>query len=169
MTKEIRVPQLGEVRIRDVRAALGSEFSKAIFVDLLVLGRPGEPASAGRVYFVDRPSGRGCQRNLACPVCHLARAVLFTDAKGGLGCARCARRRTRHQLECACRSYRRDGGREEDELLRIVGRPTTAVERVEALAKQIVEIDRRRWEALQPDIALALSASQVRVKAIRSR
>ena len=116
MTIEVKPPRIGEVRIGDVRIVLGDRFTAAEFVDVLVLSRAGEAASTGRVYLVDKPSGRGCHRLLACPGCHLPRAVLFTDGSGGLGCARCTKKRTRHQREHTCREYRRQGGREEDEI-----------------------------------------------------
>jgi len=156
MRSEIRVPRLGEVRIGDVRVAVGSGFATAPYVDVLVLGQVGQRAFAGRLHFVDKPSGRGMHRQFACPACLEPRGVLFVDGNGGIGCRRCTSRRTRRQLERTCRAFRRGGGSQEDELLRVVTGSARKPERAQALACSMIEADRARWAALQPDIQMAL-------------
>lgn len=141
MTIEVKVPRFREVRLGDVRVALGESFAKAAFVDVLVLSRAGESASAGRLYLVDKRSGCGLHRRLACPACHQPRAVLYVDGNGGLGCARCTRHRTRRQLERTCRDYRHHGGREEDELHRLLASADALKERLDALARRLYRHD----------------------------
>lgn len=160
MTIEVKVPRFGEVRIGDVRAALGDVFLVSRFVDVLVLASADMPSSTGRVHFVDKRSGRGVHRRLACPRCHQPRSVLFADGAGGLGCARCTRHRTRRQLERTCRDYRHNGGQAEDLFFRMLTRRGVTPNDIAAVAMNIVEGDRCRWRGLQHEIRLALSLEE---------
>lgn len=155
------VPRAGQVRTRDVRVVLGLRFTNAEHVDILVLGRPGEQPSAGRVLLADLPGGgRGVHRGLVCPQCRAPKQLLLTDGEGGLGCTPCLRRRTRRQAERSLVDWNKYDGKREDELLRCLSGPRSTspgtLVRAQQIADEIVEGDRDRIAALAPDVQAAL-------------
>ena len=139
-------PRIGELRREDVRAGLGDAFyfSEDV-VNVFVLGRAGEASSACAVTLCWSSAGRGQHRMLRCPLCRGAKRLLFTDGAGGLGCSKCLKRLTRHQRDKHRREYRRLGGRQEDQLLRLIGKPTrttpAALEQARRLADQLADGD----------------------------
>jgi hypothetical protein len=86
------------VRIEDVRALLGAEFHRVVFIDVVVPALSGAP-SAARLVFMPVQKGPGQHRVFACPKCFHPFRVLFTDGTGGFGCGRCVKKLTRHQRE----------------------------------------------------------------------
>ena len=137
--------RLGELRLEDVRAALGRRFADLEHVDVLVAGAPGQMPSAARVAITSVQRGAALHTALACPRCSQARWVLLADGQGGLACKSCSRYRTRRQMEWHRRDFKRYSGRQEDLLLRALKTPgrlsLAALERVAALADRIVTKD----------------------------
>jgi hypothetical protein len=160
------VPRAGLVRTQDVRAVLGRNFSKAEYIDLLVLGRPGEQPSAARVLLAGLPGGgRGVHRGLVCPRCLTPKQMLLTDGDGGLGCSPCLRRRTRRQAEHSVVAWNKYDGKLEDELFRRLSGPRSSspgtLARVRELIENIAEGDRDRVASLAPDVQAALAVTRM--------
>ena len=140
MTFEVIGLEVGILRMRDLRdAARGLRAGHRVGV--LVLGACGGPPFVGAVTITTKRSGRSEHQALRCDSCGKPRHVLYLRA-GVLGCATCARRRTRRQAERTLATWRM-GGREEDRLLRMVGRgyPLAVLS---ALADEIMEGDADR-------------------------
>jgi hypothetical protein len=160
-------PRVGELRVQDIRVALGRrQFFQIEHVDVLVLGRPGESASATRVFLTEAAGGLGSHRRLVCPKCLRSKKLLLTDGAGGLGCARCLGRRTRRQLERTAASWHRYGGRLEDRLFRILSSPAKrgrerALVEADELARQILDGDQNVLSALAPEVRAALEVSEL--------
>lgn len=156
-------PRIGELRIKDVRVALGHHFFELGHVDVLVLGRPGEPASTGRVFLTDAAGGLGTHRRLVCPKCLTSKKLLMTDGAGGFACARCLRRRTRRQLERSHASWHRFGGKLEDKLFRRLtcpgSRTPAATAQTEHLVQKLVAGDLDLLFAIVPDVRAALDVA----------
>lgn len=140
VTFEVMGLEVGILRMRDLRdAARGLRAGHRVGV--LVLGACGEPPFVGPVTITTKRSGHSEHPALRCDSCGKPRHVLYLRA-GVLGCATCARRRTRRQAERTLATWRM-GGREEDRLLRMVGRgyPLAVLS---ALADEITEGDADR-------------------------
>ncbi|MGK4008413.1 hypothetical protein WMF31_37725 [Sorangium sp. So ce1036] len=160
------VPRPGQLRTRDVRVVLGPRFTSAEHVDVLVLGRPGEQPSTGRILLADLPGGgRGVHRGLVCPRCRAPKQLLLTDGGGGLGCTPCLRRRTRRQAERSLADWNKYDGEAEDELFRCLSGPRAncpgTLGRARDIADEIVEGDRDRIAALAPDVHAALTVAMM--------
>ena len=137
MTFEVMGLEIGTLRVRDVRAgATGAR--PGAHVGVLVLGSDGEPPFVGAVALATKRSGHSDHLALLCPLCCHARSVLYVRA-GRLACAACGRRRTRRQSERTLATWKM-GGREEDRLLRLVGRGRP-VEQLRALIDELVNGD----------------------------
>jgi hypothetical protein len=152
MTFEVHPPRLGELRAADVRRELGASARAGERVDVVVLGLPGKPPFAGIVALVDKRAGRGRHVVLLCPACSRGREVLVDGGRGQLVCRPCARQRTRRQRERALRAFRLEGGREEDALMRLVGRPgsptSARLDLAGDLTRQIALISRLQLQRL---------------------
>ena len=138
MTFEVAGPGIGQLRAKDVRAILGTATATTRHLDVMVLGPPGQPPWAGRVYLVDKPSGRGRHRVLACPACLQPRGLLLVGDGGRLACRFCLRCRTRRQTERTTAAWRRFGGMHEDQLLRLLRCPGASAPKL-ALAQRVLE------------------------------
>jgi len=149
--------RLGEVRISDLRAALGGDLLKLNAVDVLVIGMPGCMASTARVRLGWKRAGRGAHRALICPRCLEPKLRLYADGAGGLGCRLCLKRRSRQQREKNRLSFQHLGGREDDILLRLLRRPGQstpgALAKGALLVQQLVGADRDRLAALKMKLA----------------
>ena len=155
------MPRAGQLRTRDVRAALGRGFLTARHVDVLVLGDAGEHPSVARVALADvAGGGRGTHRGLVCPRCSAPKILLLTDGRGGLGCAACLKRRTRRQKERTLAAWRR-GGKLEDELFRRLSGPQAqapgTIGRARKLVEELVHSDLRQVSALALGVHTALA------------
>lgn len=140
MTFEVIGLEVGILRMRDLRLA-GRGLRAGDQVGVLVLGHTGDPAFVGGVTITAKRSGHSEHCALQCGLCSKPRQVLYLR-EGALACATCSRRRTRRQTERTLATWRM-GGREEDRLLRLVGRGgSLAVLR--ALADEIVAGDADR-------------------------
>ena len=152
--------RLGEVRVSDFRAAIGSSCDGIGYVDVFVLGRPGEMSSACRVGLCRSRAGRGDHDLFRCPRCGRAKRILFTDGAGGLGCAVCARRLSRHRRDKHRQDFRRLGGREADRLHRLLHRASSAspaaLRRAGGLVGEIVQADHDRLASLMASVDAAL-------------
>jgi hypothetical protein len=152
------MPRAGEVRTRDVRAFLGAAFAEAEHVEVMVLGRPGEPPSAARVGLADLPGGgRGKHRGLVCSACVVPKIVLLTDGKGGLACTSCLRRRTRRQTERTLATWHQ-GGELEDALFRAVSGPRSTSADVLGRARRLVQTLTRDSQAQVATLAPQVEA-----------
>ena len=136
MTFEVMGLEIGTLRVRDVRCAPGARAGGHVAV--LVLGSDGESPFVGAVTLATKRSGRSEHLALLCPACSGARSVLYVRA-GRLACAGCSGRRTRRQSERTLATWK-TGGREEDRLLRLVGRGRP-IEQLRALADELVDGD----------------------------
>jgi hypothetical protein len=162
MRSGVATARLGVLDIRDVRDALGEEFHTAKTIEVLVATARGLPF-AGVVALVQKPSGRGSHRALACPQCGESRFKLHVR-DGKLGCEDCFRVHARRCTERTCASWNM-GGREEDRLLRLVdgrSRPTSAaLERARDLARELVQGDEDRAMAAMQVAGAAITAVEV--------
>ncbi len=158
MTFEVMGLEIGLLKVRDLRAAshVGRPGSR---VGVLVLGLCGEPPFVGDVFLTSKRSGRGDHLALLCLTCARACSVLYLRARKR-GCAGCSRHRTRRQTERTLASWRR-GGREEDRLLRIVGRGGST-ELLRRLVDEIVAGDNDRARVLAERCSDAVIAAEVR-------
>jgi hypothetical protein len=158
------MPRKGEVRTRDLRAVYGDRLNELGHVDVLVVADAGTPLAA-RIYLMDRPAGRGVQRALVCPACEQPRYVLLAK-DGCLKCSQCHRHRTRRQLERNLASWNRLGGRQGDQVLRLLLRPTrptpARMEQAIRLARQLVSTDRVRAAQLREELSALMTAAQSR-------
>jgi hypothetical protein len=167
MRLDAPLARLGELRIEDVRRVLGDRIWEVNHVDVCVLAPPGGVPSAQRIVFGWKRSGRGDHRAMLCPTCGTPREILYADGVGGLACASCSKRRTREQREVNTSSWKKLGGREEDQLLRLLqrdGLSSAGRDRARALAEEIVRGDRDRLDALRPRIEAALKFREVRAQ-----
>jgi hypothetical protein len=154
MAVEVALPIRGEVRLRDARAVHGHAFNGLDYVDVLVLDIEGRSPVVGRIELVDVPGGRGMRRGFVCPRCHESTRLLVARA-GELRCRICDRRRSRRQLERTRADWRRRGGCEEDQLLRLLSRPkltTGGLDQAREVARQILDDDRLRLQGLMANI-----------------
>lgn len=158
MTFEVMGLEIGTLRVRDVRAALAVARPGA-HVGVLVLGNDGEPPFVGAVALVTKRSGHSEHLALLCPTCRLGRAVLYVRA-GSLACAGCSGRRTRRQSERTLASWKA-GGREEDLLLRLVGRGRR-VEQLRALADELANGDLDRAAVASDNFKTAILCIEAR-------
>ena len=164
MRLDAPLPRIGELRIEDVRRVLGATFWEARDIDACVLAPPGGVPSAQRIVLGWKRSGRGDHRAMLCPSCGRPREILYADGVGGLACASCSRRRTREQREVNTSAWKKLGGREEDQLLRLLqreGLSSAGLDRARALAEEIVRGDLDRVDALRPRIKAALKFREV--------
>lgn len=141
-------PQLGELRVRDVRAGLAAARRRGGEALVFVLGIDGEVPFIGRVGLGTKRSGLGKHVALVCPACTRPKSVLYAR-RGQLACAGCSRRRTRRQAERTCATWNR-GGREEDRLLRMVGKGRDP-KLLRALVSEIIEGDLDRASVIEDD------------------
>lgn len=137
MTFEVMGLEIGTLRMRDVRAGVAVARPGGR-VGVLVLGSDGEPPFVGAVTLATKRSGHSEHLALLCPACSYSRSVLYVRA-GRLACAGCSRRRTRRQSEKTLATWK-TGGREEDRLLRLVGRGRPP-EQLRALGHELVNGD----------------------------
>ncbi len=153
---EVALPRRGEVTTRDVRAGLGCEFRHADHVDVVVLDADGGAPVAARIELTVVRSGWSHRRALVCPACRCARHLLL--ARGGtLRCSTCLQHRTRRQAERTCYEFRRGGGAQEDELLRMLlsrWKPLTParLERARSLVNGLLDGDRARVAVLRTQV-----------------
>lgn len=109
------------------------------------------------IRLVDVEAGRGNHRQFSCPTCSApARLLRASSETRALHCARCRPHRTARQLERSTRWWRRLGGRELDELLRLAHRPGFAkLNRMEELVQLLLTADRRQAHELEQDVMAA--------------
>jgi len=157
-------PRPGEVRIGDVRAALGADWGSADHLVVEILPPRGGIPSVSTLRFMSKPSGRGLHVLLACPACSEPRSVLYADGRGGLGCRLCVRHRTRHQRDARTTRYRSHGGRELDRLLRLASSRATsagASAALTALGEQLKNTTRALRDSTLDLVTAALGAAEV--------
>lgn len=114
----------------------------------------------GNVTFGDIPGGHAMHRGLRC-ACGATKYKLFYNGTQ-LGCARCTRHRSRRHNERRCRSWSKEGGELEDQVLRALrpGRRSSVVlPAVEALAQNLIDDDQQRWALLRRRADAALIAA----------
>lgn len=143
MTFEVKSFEFGVLRLRDIRAGCNrSDLHPGARIGVLVLGAPGEPPYVGSVALTSKRSGRGEHLALLCPHCERGCSVLYAE-EGALQCAACGRRLTRRQRERTLVSWR-NGGSEEDQLLRAVARKHGSTAPLQRLVEEIEmgDIDR---------------------------
>lgn len=140
--------------VRDLRLNRATGRASAV-IGVLVLPAVGEPPFVGSVTLGVKRSGRGDHVALLCNGCGKPCAVLHLRS-GKLACATCSRHRTRRQAERTLASWNR-GGREEDRLLRLVGR-TRDMRLLRSLVDEIVSGDTDRARVLSELAADALRA-----------
>ena len=167
MTVEALLPRIGERRIEDVRRVMGDRIWKVEHLDVCVLAPVGGVPSAQRIVLGWKRSGRGDHRAMLCPTCRQPKEILYADGGGRLRCSVCSKRRTREQREANLRAWKKLGGREEDQLLRLLqrdGLSSAGQDRARALADEIVRGDRDRLDALRPRIGAALKFREVHAR-----
>lgn len=150
---------VGELRIRDVRLALGPELRTSSEIGVLVLGVEGEPPFVGPVALTTKRSGPSEHLALLCGACLQPRSILYAR-DGSLTCAVCSRKRTRRQSERTLATWSR-GGREEDRLLRMVGKGRDPAV-LHALLGEIIEGDHDRASVIEDDFHAAVLCIEAR-------
>lgn len=162
MRFEATLPRVGELRASDLRKVFGEEVWNKHHVDVLVLGAPAELPAAARVLLDRLRQGRGQHLAVRCPGC--ARAVLALRViAGALRCAQCGSRLTRQQSEKETREWQL-GGRQEDELNRLLSRQGTRTDSGRAhargLARGLLQMDSDRVCTVAALAARALAAEE---------
>lgn len=145
---EVVGPRIGELHVQDVRDAISSG---SLHVTVMVLAADGGLPFVGRVDLGEKRSGRSSHRVFLCPECRRPRRVLYIAGPSRLLCADCSDHRTRRQRERTFASWRR-GGREEDELFRLLLRPgrcEAALRRAHRLVDELLAGDHDRLMALR--------------------
>lgn len=164
MVFEVVPPRKGEVRMRDVLAVYGDSVRDVGYVDVLVVGEGGAPLSA-RIELTELQAGRRKAMAFVCKTCRLPRHLLILR-RGALQCSRCHRYKTRRQMEQGLADWSRRGGREEDELLRLLvptgKRPPTRVVEPSLLVKALLDGDRARLEQLRERLQLLTACLETR-------
>jgi hypothetical protein len=158
VTFEVMGLEIGTLRVRDVRAGVSAARPGA-HVGVLVLGSDGEPPFVGAVALVTKRSGHSEHLALLCPACKYGRSVLYVRA-GRLACAGCSGRRTRRQSERTLATWK-TGGREEDRLLRLVGRGRP-LEQLRALADELANGDLDRAAVASDNFQTAILCIEAR-------
>jgi hypothetical protein len=153
---EVVLPRRGEVTTRDLRAVCGADLQRLEYVDIVVLEADGGMPVAARIELADVRSGWSRRRAFVCPTCRKGRHLLL--GRGGkLQCSTCHQFRTRRQTERTCDDFTKRGGRQEDQLLRLLSprwRGTTSVRLVKArrLVGALLETDRARVALLREQL-----------------
>jgi hypothetical protein len=152
---EAIAPRLGEVHLRDLRAALGDPLTDLHVVDVVVVAEDGG-AVAARIELTTIKSGPSARRLFVCPTCRAPAYLLFAR-RGALQCSR--HQRTRRQLENHRADFRRRGGLEEDLLLRILLSPSrrrtrARLREAERLANLLLHDDHARVAVLRARLEL---------------
>ena len=151
MGVEVVPSRTGEVRTRDVLAVYGHAIHTLTYVDVVVIADGGAPIAA-RVDLMQIQSGRRTLTVFVCPSCRLPRHLLRAR-RGFLSCSRCHRHRTRRQLERSRADWNRWGGRQEDEILRLLvptgERPPKTLVDPSLLVTQLLQADRARVDLLR--------------------
>jgi hypothetical protein len=157
MTSEVAepVPRIGELRAADVRRCVVGHLRGGDRIDVVVLAAPRATPFVGQVELVERRAGRGHHVVLRCPACGLGKERLVVR-RGRLECRSCSGHLTRRQAERSMRTFRREGGLEEDALVRLLQRPGPCtpgrLERARELKDDLDAIDRARFCQLLLDI-----------------
>lgn len=159
MTFEVIGSRFGELRLGDVRAGVHGTVRPGGQAAVFVIGVDGEAPFIGPVALRTKRSGYAEHLALVCPSCAGARSVLYVR-DGRLACAGCCRRRTRHQSERSLATWSR-GGREEDRLLRMVGKGRT-LETLRALVSEIIEGDLDRAGVVEESFHTAVLCVEAR-------
>jgi hypothetical protein len=163
MSAEIRSPRVGMLRVTDVVAVFGRAIATRTSVCVLVLAKEAGAPFIGDVTLVRKRSGRAAHVALECPSCHLGRQILLLAAERGLECRDCGRRRTLHQSQHTLTWWKDHGGREHDQILRLVtglGRkPAGAYRRAQRLVDELLRADADRLAALRERAYTALIAA----------
>jgi late competence protein required for DNA uptake (superfamily II DNA/RNA helicase) len=163
MKSEVMGVRTGEVTIREIRKAVGVTTRAGATVGVFVLSSSGDAPFIGQVLVGEGQRGRSMHLTLVCPRCEAGKRSLFVGRANELGCRRCLHRLTRHQAERTLRSWRRCGGREEDQLQRLVrrgGLTSAGLSLAQALADELLEGDRDRVAALVNNGTAALIATE---------
>lgn len=151
--------RLGEVRIEELRAAIGRKLllEKSVFVS--VPGSPGEAPVTTEVAILRVRAGRGEHARFACPGCGRPVRRLHTH-RGQLRCTSCANRRTQQQRRKRTRAWRMNGELQGDRLLRLLlrwgDRNTIRATTAACLAVALVRADHDRLRELGPLVRPAL-------------
>jgi hypothetical protein len=135
--------------------------AKDVIVTVLPPG-PGLPSTA-RLQLIPKRSGRGLHTLLGCPRCGGARAVLYAEGTGQLGCGRCVRHRTRHQRSARSTDYLCHGGRQLDLIMRLASRElasTGALDRLNNIADELRHFSAALVESALDAAGAALSATE---------
>jgi hypothetical protein len=159
MTFEVSSPEIGAVSMFLVGGLDGPLAREPAQARVTVLGVEGLAVTAD-VSLVSKPSGRSCHRCFRCPRCGRAAAVLRAHGSE-LFCARCRPHRTARQLQRSTCWWRDEGGRETDQLLRLVLRHGHRSDDARRLAADLLRADRARFQALAPKIKAALDVAEV--------
>ena len=152
MTFDAVALEIGTVRLADLQATGVRDDEVAV-----VLLTDGGNEHRAIVSTTDKASGRGVHRAMRCPRCGKPAGVL-RHHEGVLQCARCWPHRTSQQRQSNLAWWRRDGGRQTDQLLRLaLGRHRPGrLEKMQALADELVLADEQRLSTLLPHIGTAL-------------
>jgi hypothetical protein len=157
---EATAPRLGEVHVRDLRAALGHALDELDDVDVVVLAEEGG-AIAARVELTSVRSGPSTRRAFVCPTCREPRFLLLAR-KGALQCNR--HQRTRRQTELHRADFQRRGGLEEDKLLRLLltvwrRRTPSRMKEAQRLADLLLRADQGRVAVLRQQLQTLTSVA----------
>ena len=150
----------GEVRMAELRLAIGPEIRSLREVEVIALSDDGQLVRAS-VKLCTLRFGRAVTPAFVCPTCSSPKRVLV--ARGGLfRCNKCHPRRTRRQLERHLRSWRL-GGKLEDRMLRLLDRCThPRVEEATAIASTLLRADLERLAVIERELADLVLAQRSR-------
>ncbi len=154
VASEVIFPRLGELRVCDLGAVYGAGLLGMEQVDALVLSIDG--AVAARVTLGRLRSGSRVHAGLVCDGCaNVVRLLAVRDSE--LRCRRCLNLRTERQRARTTADWYRRGGRETDQLLRLLASPTRhltsrRLRDARRLAQQIVDTDRARVARIKEDL-----------------
>lgn len=129
----------GRLRAAELRRRLGREFLQTESIPVSVPPGNQTPAYCGVVLLRLVAGGRGHHRRLVCPGCDRTKLILFVSQRGTLACRTCLRVRTRRQRDRTCQSYTQLGGREEEDIVRLLLKPGPLTEARLALATSKIE------------------------------
>ena len=155
----------GEIRTRDLRSVYGDGLNELDYVDVVVISEEGVPQAA-RITLTMVSFGSAHQRAFICPSCQEPRHLLLAR-RGKIQCSTCHRRRSRRQKEHHFAAWNRLGGRQEDQLVRLLLRPTrptpARMHQATRLAHLLLNTDRVRAAQLREELNALMTAVQSRV------
>jgi hypothetical protein len=132
-------PRPGEVRWQDLRLVMAPDGSS---IEVVVFARNAPPLRT-TVHLTSRWAGGGWHQQIECPQCKRPTSILRLKNEE-LACQRCKPHRTKHQLEHKSRSWNRLGGKQADEIVRLVLDDDEPLERLlvaNKLGRELTEAD----------------------------